>query len=81
MGHASSSWYSIPTSFNPGPSRPLFVFKWEVRTGWRCAPKDRFKPCDNRDVPGSCPIDVKFAASAQLKTRFGRGSPSSPRKI
>lgn len=47
MGRASCSWYSIPTSLNPDPSRALFS-AWEVRAGPRCASKGRFKPSDNR---------------------------------
>ncbi len=62
MGRASCSWYSIPTSFNPGPSRPLFFSNGEVRTGSRCAPNGHFKPSDNRVVPDSCTIETKFTA-------------------
>ena len=83
MGCASCSWYLIPTIFNPEPSLALFS-AWEVRTGWRCAPKGRFKPSDNRIVPDSCPIEANFAARRGLcsaEKRVEPGSPSSRRKI
>jgi len=48
-----------PDFLEPGAKSPALFFKWEVRTGSRCAPKGRFKPSDNCD---SCTIEAKFAA-------------------
>jgi hypothetical protein len=73
-----------PDFLEPVAKSPALFFNWEVRTGSGCAPKARLKPSDNLVAPDfvpSRPNSPHSAASAQLKTRMGRGSPSGPRKI